>query len=212
MNQPRCTCPTFSMTADIFSVASSGRRYQIRVTSLSAHCRRCSQRQTGEPLKYSILSLSTHVPAVGETISTYAYPETEMHYVGSSSSINFISNWYHGTASDVFPAGAALLKSPAVAAHMQSLSGCNGGPVYSPLSGGGSSESTQRVLRTIHKQRKAFQDVDKDLAKTQQKECCPHGQAERRTHVRVNDLTTGLPIVFRVVHAELCRRPQFVAL
>jgi hypothetical protein len=77
------------------------------------------------------------VPAVGETISSFAYPETEMHYRGSPSSINFVSNWYHGTVSDVFPEGAGLLKSPAVAAHMQSLSGCSGGPVFSPHSGGG---------------------------------------------------------------------------
>lgn len=33
---------------------------------------------TGESLKNTILSLSAHLPAVGETISTFAYPETEM--------------------------------------------------------------------------------------------------------------------------------------
>jgi hypothetical protein len=96
-----------------------------------------TSKTTGEMLKNTILNLSAHVPAVGETISTFAYPETEMHYGGSPSSINFVSNWYHGTVSDVFPQGAALLKSPAVAAHMQSLGGCSGGPVFSPLSGGG---------------------------------------------------------------------------
>jgi Trypsin-like peptidase domain len=96
---------------------------------------------TGESLKSKILSLSLHVPAAGETISTYAYPETDMKYSGSpsgsTSGINFVSNWYHGTVTDLYPHGMGFITSAALAADMRSLGGCSGGPVFSEHGGGG---------------------------------------------------------------------------
>jgi len=96
---------------------------------------------TGESLKNTVLSLSLHVPAVGETISTYAYPKTDMEYSGSpsgsTSGINFVSNWYHGTVTDLYPHGMGWITSAALAADMPSLGGCSGGPVFSEHGGGG---------------------------------------------------------------------------
>ena len=96
---------------------------------------------TGESLTNTILSLSLHVPAVGERISTYAYPETDMNYsdatTGSQSAINFVSKWYHGTVNDLLPHGTAKAPSAAIIAIMESLGGCSGGPVFSEHGDGG---------------------------------------------------------------------------
>jgi hypothetical protein len=93
--------------------------------------------ETGESLKNTILSLSLHVPAEGETISTYAYPETTITHSNSTTRLNFVSEWYHGTVSDLYPEGMGFIKSSALIAEMESLGGCSGGPVFSEHGDGG---------------------------------------------------------------------------
>jgi hypothetical protein len=92
-------------------------------------------------LTNTYLSLSTHIPSVGESISTLAYPESDMNYKGvrpgHAPGLNFVSKWYHGTVTELNPEGTILIRSPALTADMPSLSGSSGGPVFSEHGGAG---------------------------------------------------------------------------
>jgi hypothetical protein len=96
---------------------------------------------TSPDLTNTYFSLSTHVPSVGESISTLAYPESDMNYMGvppgHAPGLNFVSKWYHGTVTELNPEGTMLIRSPALTADMPSLRGSSGGPVFSEHGGAG---------------------------------------------------------------------------
>lgn len=92
---------------------------------------------TGESLRNAILSLSSHAPSEGETVSTYAYPETEMNHSSTTTSINFVPKWYSGPVIDHRQEGTGRVNSPVLFAQVQNLGGCSGGPVFSERGDGG---------------------------------------------------------------------------
>lgn len=87
----------------------------------------------GTPLKNKILRLTQSVPAVGQPVSTYAYPKSVMKH-GEIQELHFYPDFFAGVMQEYFPNGrdSVLMPGPCMQTSMYIHGGASGGPVFSP--------------------------------------------------------------------------------
>jgi hypothetical protein len=87
--------------------------------------------ETGEFLSNPTLILTTEVPAVGDLVTTYAYPNTKIERVGTKQVLNFIPDFYEGRLEEMHLEGrdASMLPGPCYRTSIFMHGGASGGPV-----------------------------------------------------------------------------------
>jgi len=105
----------------------------IGVSSLAAH------EETGELLVDTRVRLTTRVPAIGEIVATYAYPNSLLQTVEGGQVLSFSPQFYEGRIVEYLPTGRdrVILPGPCYRTDMIIHRGASGGPV---------AEQTGRVI------------------------------------------------------------------
>jgi hypothetical protein len=87
----------------------------------------------GQPLTNPIVALTLRVPALNESIFTYAYPKHKNIVLdGGPQILNFVPTFYDGNVLESFPDGRdrVLLPGPCYRTSMTIHGGASGGPVF----------------------------------------------------------------------------------
>lgn len=86
---------------------------------------------TGAPLKNKILRLNPNIPAIGQSVCTYAYPKSVMKH-GEIQELHFYPDFFDGCIQELYPDGrdAVLMPGPCAQTSMYIHGGASGGPVF----------------------------------------------------------------------------------
>jgi len=87
----------------------------------------------GEALPVQSLSISIERPPPGTLVATFAYPDTKVGMVGSTTEIRLAPKLTEGVLQDYYPAGRdrSMINWPVYQTDMEIGAGCSGGPVFS---------------------------------------------------------------------------------
>jgi hypothetical protein len=86
-------------------------------------------KKTGLPLRNPSLAITAKRPKTGETISSYAFPKTDISFNGNSCDIEIADTWHSGIIKDFHPQGFSILKNSCFQSSMQILHFSSGEPV-----------------------------------------------------------------------------------
>ena len=89
---------------------------------------------TGEDLICPRATLTTAPPAIGDIVSTYAYPNTSIKNIAGKVRAYFEAHFYEGRLEEFLPDGRdrVLLPSPCYRTSYVTHGGASGGPVAGP--------------------------------------------------------------------------------
>lgn len=90
--------------------------------------------ETAEPLWNARVRLTTREPAIGDRVSTYAYPNTVIKEIEQGQILSFQPRFYEGQIVESFPHGrdSVMLPGPCFRTSMVIHHGASGGPVAGP--------------------------------------------------------------------------------
>jgi hypothetical protein len=89
---------------------------------------------SGLPFKNKVLELTPSIPAVGQSVFTYAYPNNEIKH-GETQEIYLYPDYFDGSIQEIYPNGRDLVMLPGacVQTSMYIHGGASGGPVFDSL-------------------------------------------------------------------------------
>jgi Trypsin-like peptidase domain len=107
--------------------------HAIADVAVGVSCQAIHQ-ETGEHMVNARVRLTTRVQAIGDVVSTYAYPNTIILNSEQGQTLSFNPNFYEGRIAEYLPNGrdGVLLPGPCYRTSISIHHGASGGPVAGP--------------------------------------------------------------------------------